>query len=346
MAFAGLLLVVLGIGGLLAHRAVPAGSEGAVAGGSWTAIGIGVLVMVGAVARNVGRGVYPMAIGMGALVAEASNHWMDNGHVQAFQPWVNIGLLLLIAGGAFFVILELSDDAYETAVGLGVFAAISLGTDIAFDFGSGWDELMNVGTAVFASGIVIAAVVELTDGTDIAGLLARTAVTGFGLTAVLITIMKSFRVPTELEVWLLVPLAVLGGWAAAPRIGYEIVLAAPRDGQFSSTGVERERDRLAMLIWGFLVFGFLLIVLPVEVVVFRPPVVFTIVLIVLALGAGVAAVRMWIAGYRDAVRLIDVPASSRISVGDILEELAEQDAVYRLLPFPGELAEGRRRRSV
>ena len=340
MVKAGLFAVVVGVAALLAHLVVtiPPQKADLVTGGALAAIAIGALLVLTELAQNgYGVGVFPLALGIGALVAQRTTHFADRIHFT--QPWLGITIAVLIGVGAIAV--AAADDGDDAFLRLPVFAIASLVSDILVDFGPGWDELVNVSTAFFFAATAVAVAFFLADefGDPTGGMdeypsmWAVTATTGVAVAAVLITITASFALARFVDV-LLVLAAVLGGYLVVPLVALSALplfvrtATADRVGNAVTT-MERGGAAIAALITGY-------VAVAAAFSVFRwaPPLWLVIVLAVTAVGAAVVAGWCGSVAFRELAQLVRAGANRpRISV--VLDELRRSAPVFRLLPEQG-----------
>lgn len=382
--------MLIGVGGLFADDlfTVAPNVAGFIIGGSWVMIALGVLLMLLALARtDLGFGVFPLAGGIGALVAESMTHWMDAPFLHGWHLWLKIGLVLLIGGGALAIVVELfafSDESWLAA--LLVYAVASLVTDIVFDLGEGWDGLMNVATAVCATGLVLGSVVkatepveavEWTDGPKRRRYLAdyepgwshpevtffllwgaRLATAGFGVTAVAVTTMASFQLPVIVDVLMTLP-TVLGAYVVIPVLWYVWVVRVVGAEQVScgglialSTVLDKIVDdgRLRLQTGAALCAGYVGLALLTETIIVRPAVWLSVLLVVAAVAAGVAAARFAMLASPQLVECLaeaaKTPERTTPSISEQLGALGRSDAVFRLLPGSHTLGYGLRNAST
>jgi hypothetical protein len=340
-------VIVAGIAGLLAHLVVtvPPGSSGVVTGGSWVAIGIGGLLTLAGIADNYdfGFGVFPLAIGIAAIVAQRATHFTDAMHMP--QLVLGIVAAALIAAGVIAV--SLSEGVDEAVIRLPFFAAASLLSDIFVDFGPGWDEVLNVSTAFLAAAAAVIVTVLFTeDGlgdSDFAvdhysSRLLLAAAAGTGLAAVLITVMASFELAVFADV-LLTAAAVAGGYLVVPLLvslviywlaGTQTVENAPVSVIENAIGAMERR--IAGI--GALAAGLVAVAALVTLFFWGPPGWLLVVLLVTAVAAVAAA--GW-AGYRAVTELARLIRSGATPgrIAAVLESLRRSDPVFRLLPGAG-----------
>jgi hypothetical protein len=336
---------MLGVAALLAHLVVtvPPQSAGVVAGVSWFAIGTGTVLLLTALAQEgYGYGIFVLAIGVGAVVAQKLTHLDDRIHAP--QPLFGIVVASLVGVGAIAV--SFANDGDDTSVRLPFFAVASLVADIFVDFGSGWDNLMNVSTAFFAAASVgtVAVIFSAEGFPDVESLadhygsrLLLTAGVGAGVAAVLITIVASFDLPSFVEV-LLISTAVLGGYLIVPFLSFLLLYSlVGRETWGAVSGavlVEAIGSKPGLSAIGALVAG--LAVVASLVMAFFGGLTgwLAIVLQAGALGAAVVAVR-W--GMRALTELVFVIRSGARPgrIARVLDELRRSDPVFRLLPGAG-----------
>lgn len=379
MGLAGLLLVALGIAGFFAHDVTTVSAQvvGPLTGGSSvvTAIGIG-LVLTTLARTALGRGVFPLAIGVGALVGQAVTHWVDIPAVQAWQPWVGLGVAVLIVSGAAAVVWSLHQNPKDdSAVALlALFAICSLVANLVFDFGQ-WGRLVNVFTAAFTVSCVFLGVWDMTSGSikvlegvhrdrvrarepgwDHPSVHAafswgtRFAAGGLGAAAVLITFIASIDVPTWIEVLLILP-AVFGVYLAVSVIGVPLLVRSVGLERFARVDLDIVDDVFEdMGHWvrsaASYVGGYLVVATVVELVVFRPAAWLVVVLAVAATGGAIAVWRFGSAAWSLLVQRVaawaDAPATRTPTIGQVLADLGRSHAVYRLVPGSENLAAPRR----
>jgi hypothetical protein len=337
---AGLVAIVAGVAGLLAHLVVtiPPKAVDLVTGGSWAAIGIGALLILTELAQNgFGVGVFPLALGIAVMVAQRVTHFADRIHVS--QPWLGIVVAVLVGIGAVAVVL--ADDGDDAFLRLPFFAAASLLSDILVDFGPGWDEFMNVSTAFFIAASAVAVVHVLADEwtapngamDEYPALWLVTAAVGAGLAAVLITIMASFEPARFVEV-VLTLVAALGGYLVVPLVGLFSLQLAVRDAGPEEVGDAVDAMEHGGAAIGALIAGYVAVAAALPLFLWGPPLWLGIVLAITAAGAG--AVAIW-CGYRACTELLRLIRSGadhpRISA--VLDELRRSAPVFRLLPGQG-----------
>jgi hypothetical protein len=276
------------------------------------------------------------------VIDQQTTGWTNKGTAHAWQPWIVGGAATMIVLGMLAICVALAAEEIETIVAvLGLFSLGSAGLDIAFDFGPGWDALLNLSTAALAIGFGVAVVFLLTEGlNDEPGIpealafLARFDAAGVGLTVMLITVVRSFDLAVGVEV-LLTAVAVLGVWASAPSVAF-IMIGGVYELEPEDVGELLEDDELIWRLFRVLLSGYVMVTLFVEVIVFQPGSLLTAAAIVLALAVGAVGVLLGIAAYREiAAFLADAEEHHRRRphfVAASLERLAERDAVYRLLP--------------
>ncbi len=372
----GLLLVLLGMAGLSADRvvAVPPDLVEWVRVGSWAVGAVGTLLMLFRIARSgAGFGVFPLACGVGLLVAQPITHWMDGPAVQAWQPWLGFGLVLLIGGGALRVMVTQADNDPESAsFVLALFAFASLITDIVVDFGD-WDGLLNVSTAAFTAAFAFVVVIKLTalveavDGPGrrelIAGLppdpnhplvrylpMVLTRLWSFGLAvaAVPVTVMLSFDLPVFVDVLLTLP-ATLGVYTGVALVGYRPLAKAigperlVRAGQ-DAIGNVLDADKYSTRLLKALTVGYGGFALLVETVVLRPPVWLVGPLAIMGFIMVVNALWRWKTlmpqVVAEVIRESESPERTAPSIAELLGRLGRADPVFRLLPGSERLAPG------
>ena len=340
-------MIVAGIAGLLAHLVVtvPPGSAGVVTGGSWVAIGIGVLLTLTGIAGDYdfGFGVFPLAAGIAVIVAQRTTHFTEAIHVP--QPLPGIVAAVLIGVGVLAVSFSEGGDAAVTR--LPFFAAASLLSDIFVDFGPGWDEVLNVSTVSLAAAAAVTVTVVFTeDGltdSDFAvdrysSRLLLAAASGTSLAAVLITVMASFELAVFADV-LLTSAAVAGGYLVVPLLvslviywlaGTQAVENAPVSVIEDAIGAMERR--LAGI--GALAAGLVAVAALVTLFFWGPPGWLLVVLLVTAVAAAAAA--GW-GGYRAVTELARLIRSGATPgrIAAVLESLRRSDPVFRLLPGAG-----------
>jgi hypothetical protein len=341
---AGLLVIILGVAGLFAHLVVtvPPTSADLVTGGSWVAIGIGVALVLTALAQyGFGYGVFPLAIGVGVLVAQQATDFTERMHAP--QPLLGILVTLLVGVGAIAV--SYAEGGDEAVIRLPFFAVASLLSDIFVDFGSGWDDLMNLSTALFAAAFVITAVVviyldgDLTDAvstTDYyANRLVLAAGVGVGVAAVLITAVATFDLAWSVDV-LLTFVAVLGGYLVVPLLGFGALFALVGAETLGEASDDAVGDAIVTMEHGLaaigaLVAGFVTVAALVALIFGGPPGWLVAVLVVVAAGAAAVAARCGHLALTELARLIRSGAMpGRIAA--MLDDLRRSDPVFRLLP--------------
>ncbi|MFI5593803.1 hypothetical protein ACIA5G_52905 [Amycolatopsis sp. NPDC051758] len=347
MIRAGLVVIVAGIAGLLAHLVVtvPPGSSGVVTGGSWVAIGIGTLLALAGIADfyDFGFGVFPLAIGIAVIIAQRATHFTEAIHM----PQLPLGIVAAVLIGVGVLAVSFSEGVDDAIIRLPFFAAASLLSDIFVDFGPGWDEVLNVTTVSLAAAAAVAVVVVFTeDGlsdSDFAvehysSRLLLAAVAGTGLAAVLIAVMASFELAVFADV-LLTSAAVVGGYLVVPLLvslviywltGTQAVEIAPVSVVENAIGaMERRLTGI-----GALAAGLVAVAALVTLFFWGPPGWLLVVLLVTAVVAAAAA--GW-GGYRAVTELAPLIRSGvtpgRIAV--VLETLRRSDPVFRLLPGAG-----------
>jgi hypothetical protein len=370
MGLAGVLLVALGVAGFFADDFLAIGAElaGPLVGGSSVVTAIGAGLVLTALARTaLGAGVFPLAIGVGALVAQVVTRWVDLAPVQARQPWVGIAVAVLIVLGAAAVVWSLGqnlDDDSATAA-LVLFAICSLVADIVYDFGQ-WDPLMNVATAAFTASAVFLGVWTMTSGSIevLAGVHRdrvrsrepgwdhpsvvfafawgeRAAAGGLGTAVVLITFIVSTAAPTWLDVLLTLP-AVLGSYLAVSVVAVPLLVRSVGLERFARVNLDLVDDPFEDVVGQWLrslaayAGGYLVVATVVELVVFQPA---AWLVVVLAVAATAGAVAVWRFGFTAWSRLVeqvvgwaDAPVNRTPTIGQVLAELARGDPVYRLVP--------------
>ncbi|TDP89898.1 hypothetical protein [Labedaea rhizosphaerae] len=337
MIRAGLVAVVAGVAGLLAHLvvAVPPHTADLVAGGSWAAIGIGVLLILTELAQNgFGVGVFPLALGIAVMVAQRVTHFADRIHVT--QPWLGIVVAVLVGIGAIAV--ALADDGDDAFIRLPFFAVASLLADILVDFGPGWDELVNVSTAFFiaaaaVAGAYIAAFGDVGPMDEYPDRWMVTATVGAGLAAVLITIMASFELARFVDV-VLTLVAVLGGYLVVPLAGLFSLQLAVRNADAEDVGDAVDAMERGGAAIGALIAGYVAVAAALALFLWGPPLWLVIILVITAAGAAAAASWCGYRAYTELARLIRSGADHpRISA--VLDELRRSGPVFRLLPGQG-----------
>ncbi|WP_410588464.1 hypothetical protein [Amycolatopsis sp. lyj-23] len=338
-------MIILGVAGLLAHLvlAVPPQTTGVVAGGSWVAIGIGTLLLLTALAQNgYGYGIFVLAVGIAAVVAQRLTHFDERIHAP--QPLFGIVVACLVGIGAIAV--SFANDGDDAIVRLPLFAVASLLADIFVDFGSGWDSLMNVGTASFAAAFVVdAASLFLYDGFTRAGsvttydgshlLLAASA--GVGVAAVLITIMASFDLPSFVDA-LLTSGAVLGGYLIVPLLGFLLLYWLVGRGTWEVVPdrvfIDAAGSKSGFSAFGALAVGLAAVAALVTAIVGELAGWLVTALEVGAAGAALIAVRWGMRALTELAFLIRSGARPG-GIARVLEELRRSDPVFRLLPGSG-----------
>lgn len=345
MRLAGLFLVVLGIGGLAATQAIVMTHDTAsvVTGGSWTAVVIGGLLVLSALARTLGLGVFPLAFGLAAVIDQETTRWTMSGAAHAWQSWIVAGAVAMIVLGMIAIFVVLAAEETETVVRvLGLFMLGSASLDLSFDFGSGWDALVNLSTAALAVGFGVALVFLLTEGlNDEPGIpealafLTRFDAVGLGFAAMLITVMSSFDLATGVDL-ALTAVAVLGVWVSAPSVAL-IMISEVYEFEPEDVGELLEDAELVGRLVRVWISGFVMVALLVEVIVFQPGSLLTAAAIVLALMTGALGVMLGISAYREIsaflVEAEEHPRRRPHFVAENLERLADRSAVYRLLPL-------------
>jgi len=372
----GLVLVILGIAGFVADDVVTISVEylAPLTTASWVLLGVGALLCLVwlLMETELGAGVFPLVIGVGALVAQAVVRWVDIPAVHAWQPWIGIGVAALIAGGAAGVIWSLCwEDEPDSAVALlALFAISSLVADVVYDFGS-WDQLVNVATAVFAASCAVLGQWTMNSG-DIEVLRGvrrdrvrarepgwdhpvvrfalavglRVAAVGLGAAGVLVTALASVDLPTWAGVLLVLP-AVLGGFLALLVVAVPLLVRAVGVERFTLVDLDVVDDvfddrRHWYLVVASCAGGYLVVATVVELIVFRPVLWLTI---PLAVPAAVGAVVVWRIGKVSWSRLVervvgwaDLPVNRTPTLRQVLADLGKQDAVHRLVPGSETLA--------
>lgn len=335
-------MIILGVAGLFAHHVVtiPPKSADVVAGGSWVAIGIGAVLLLTAIAQNgYGYGIFVLAIGIGAVVAQRVTHFDD--WIHAPQPLFGIVVASLVGVGAIAV--SFADGGEDSIIRLPLFAVASLVADIFVDFGSGWDSLMNVSTAFFTATFVVTVVVvffydRFPDPESLAdhygSQLLVAAGVGMGVAAVLITTVASFDLPSFVDV-LLISAAVLGGYLIVPFLGF--VLLYSLVGRETWRAVSEDVVDSAIVsepglsAAGALVAGLAVVAALVTATFGGLAGWLAVVIEFGALGAAALAVRWGMRAVSELVFMI----RSRTPPGRIagaLDELRRSDPVFRLLP--------------
>ncbi len=333
-------MIILGVAGLLAHLVVtvPPKSADAVAGGSWVAVGIGAVLLLTAIAQNgYGYGVFPLAIGVGGLVADRITHF--TGFLHAPQPLSGILVTLLVGVGAIAV--SYADGGDGAVVRLPFFAVASLVSDIFVDFGAGWDELVNLSTASFTAAFVITAVVVIFvedalpgsgAATDhYANLVLLAAGIGTGAAVVLVTTVATFDLAGFVD-FLLTAAAVAGGYLVVPMLGFFLLLGlADSDASSDVIGEALDSMEHGLAALGSLVAGFVLVAALVALIFGGPPGWLVVVLVVVAVAAAVAAA---LCGYRALTELVGLIKSGALPgrIAEALDGLCRVDPVFRLLP--------------
>jgi hypothetical protein len=333
-------VIVLGVAGLLAHLVVtvPPQSAGVVAGASWFAIGVGSLLLLTAIAqRGYGYGVFPLALGIGVLVADRVTHF--TGLMHDPQPLFGILVTLLIGTGALAV--SYAEGVDEAVLRLPFFAVASLVSDIFVDFGADWDDLVNLGTAAFAAAFVVTAVVAIFLGGTLpgsaaaedfrAGWLLLAAAIGTGAAFVLVTIVATFDLAGFVHV-LLTAAAVVGGYLVMPLLAYFLLyVLAGRDVPDAVIWGAIDSMERGLAAIGALVAGFFAVVALVALIFWGPPGWLVAVLVVVVVVAAAAAGWWGYQALTDLVRLIRLGAlPGRIAA--VLNDLRRSDPVFRLLP--------------
>lgn len=338
-------MIILGVAGLFAHLVVtiPPKSATSVMVGSWVVIGIGAVLLLTALARRgYGYGIFVLALGVGAVVAQKVVHFGDRIHAP--QPLFGIVAVSLIGVGAIAV--SFADGGYDAIFRLPFFAGASLLADLFVDFGSGWDGLMNVSTAFFSAASVVTVVVILEyDGfTNVISLmnyygdgLVLAAGVGSGLAAVLATIVASFDLPSFVG-FLLTSVAVLGGYLVIPCLGFLLLALLVGREAWSSVSadvlVEAIGSRQVLSVIGALVAGLVSVAALVAATFGGLAEGLVVFLVAVAAAAAAAAVR-W--GRRALTELAFVIRSAARPgrIAKVLEELRRTDVVFRLLPGAG-----------
>ncbi|MDS0140295.1 MULTISPECIES: hypothetical protein [unclassified Amycolatopsis] len=346
MGRAGLLVIILGIAGLFAHRVITVPPKGTdfVAGGSWVAVGIGVVLLLTAIAQHgYGYGVFPLTLGVGILVADWVTHFSRAMHDP--QPLLGLLVTLLIGAGAVSVCY--AGGGENAVVRLPLFAVASLVSDIFVDFGAGWDDLVNLSTAAFAAAFVItAAVVVFVDdtlpgsgvATDYYGsLLLLAAGIGTGVAVVLVTTVATFDLPGFVD-FLLTAAAVVGGYLVVPLLAFLLLCALADDlldnesSDVVGDAIDNMEHDLAAL--SSLVTGFAFVAALAALIFGEPPDWLVAVLVVVAVAAAAAATRTGYLAFTELARLIKARAVPG-RIAEALSDLRRSDPVFRLLPHAG-----------
>ncbi|MGW3993475.1 hypothetical protein ACWEF6_08310 [Amycolatopsis sp. NPDC004772] len=286
-----------------------------------------------------GFGIFVLAVGIAAVVARKVTHFDERIHAP--QPLLGIVMVALVGIGA--VAVSFADGGEALIVRLPFFAIASLVADIFVDFGSGWDDLVNLSTASFAAASVAVVTILLYDSlpeygrlTDHYAYLLMLAA-GFGASAavVLITTVATFDLAGFVEL-LLTAAAVAGAYLIVPLLGFFLLHAFADDdassdvvGEAIDEVIDNVENRLAVV--GSLVAGFFVVAALVALMFGKPPGWLVGVLVLGAIAAAFAAARWGRWALTDLVLAISAGALPGRIAG-VLDGLRQSDPVFRLLP--------------